>query len=260
MKRKYRNGELDHLKEINVWNYGSEKAKEDCRKKISQKAKKRFAEGKGNFHWNDPVWRELRANKIRAKWKRNVKNGVGTWNSGTERSDKDKRKIRETVLIRMKEGRIPNLGVLVKARTEKEKKRIYKIVSEKRRLFLKNHPEQSVVARIFANGGENIGTSEPQENLYVWCLNKFKGERIEYNFPFVFEGRYAFGDIVFLDRRLVLEYDGDPWHKDKLKDKIRDERIIKNGFKVFRTSRVCFEEIEDMIRRCPVLGGGSYDN
>jgi len=100
----------------------------------------------------------------------------------------------------------------------------------------------------FIRGGIHIKSSIPQDKLFEWAKEKFSNERVAKNYPFEFNGKYAFGDVVFLDRKLVIEYDGVYWHnKRKDYDEKRDNRILQNGFYVYRTNHINFKELERVI-------------
>ena len=207
----------------------------------------------GNIN-HDAEWKK----KIRLAWKKKMEGGFVPWNKNKKRSKYEIDKIRETVKRKIKSGEIPNLAELSKQRSLCEKRRIYKKVSEKRKLFLRKHPSHQIIAWIFRNGGRGIKSSPNQEAIFKWARQKYPNETIVLNFPFTYNGRYAFGDVVFLERKLVIEYDG--WEKDEAYRKERDARIYANGFSIERFRVVCFEEIERIISAYPLLGGeDSFD-
>lgn len=236
----------NHMKTCNVWKYGTEEQKECARKKISEKAKKRFAEGRGNLK-HDGDWKR----KMKKSFEKKRKEGYIF--KGRKKTKEEIEKIRKTVLKKIKTGEIPKIEEVRKKMSSLEKKKLYRVVSCKRKEFLDKHPSHMVVARIYRNGGKGLPRSEPQQNIFNWAKNKFN-ERIKIDFPFEFKGRYAFGDVVFLDRKLVIEYDG--WAKTDSKIENRDLVISKNGFSVERFRVVCFEEIEDVINSYPIVSSG----
>lgn len=129
---------------------------------------------------------------------------------------------------------------------------------EARCSWMRSHPDQQIVARIFrGGGGRKVMSSDPQDKIYEWAKLKFS-EEIKLNYPFEFNGKYAFGDVTFIDRKLVIEYDEKYWHNKLSADyeKNRDGLILNNGFSIVHFNYVCFEELERVINSYPINPGG----
>ena len=84
---------------------------------------------------------------------------------------------------------------------------------------------------MFENG--NIPISEPQMRTYELCKEMFPEWKIEVNVPL----KELTLDIklVTSDNKIIdIEYDGWYWHRDKIRDRKRDEIIKKYGYKIIR--------------------------
>lgn len=69
--------------------------------------------------------------------------------------------------------------------------------------------------------------------------------------------RYYFTDFYLPDFNLVIECDGEFWHKDVLKDRERDKNIRKQGYDILRLKG---EDIRNNLRKCSVLIDGAILN
>ncbi len=73
-------------------------------------------------------------------------------------------------------------------------------------------------------------------SLFFNCINN--GKKLK------FENEYLSPDIIIPDLKLVIEYDGSYWHKDKIdKDKIKTDKLYKLGFRVVRIREGSLEKI-----------------
>ena len=108
-------------------------------------------------------------------------------------------------------------------------------ISIKAKLRHKNRPELSQKQREYMlNGGAAIASagiknpSKPQVEIFEMIKNL--GYNTKLNHPCL---NYSI-DIAIPDLKIAIEYDGSYWHQDKEKDRIRQENIEKEGWKVIR--------------------------
>lgn len=91
----------------------------------------------------------------------------------------------------------------------------------------KDFQEKTFVSRI---GNETIPISKPQKKLGALLLKTF-GNCVM-NKPC---GRCALDCVIVVDGvQIDIEYDGVHWHQDKNKDRMRDEFVKSQGYRVFR--------------------------
>lgn len=85
----------------------------------------------------------------------------------------------------------------------------------------------------------------------VWANIRYLGIPFYPQFPV---GKY-FIDFADPIKKIAIEVDGKEWHKDKLKDKLRDSNLNKMGWQVIRIQgRDTFKTREDYFTEC------FYDN
>ena len=137
-------------------------------------------------------------------------------------------------------------GYMWKFGTEKQKVEFKKMMSD-----LANERWKNNLAKWNAkNKGKFVAKSEPQVNIFLWAKNRFRDDAVEINYPFEDCGKFAFGDVVLLNKKIVIEYDEPYWHsseKAKFYNGQHDKIICANGFMIIHVNYVCFEELEEMI-------------
>lgn len=74
-------------------------------------------------------------------------------------------------------------------------------------------------------------TSIPERIIYYYLSKVFND--IEHNEKYQYMNGYEL-DIYIPSLNVAIEYDGERWHQDVLKDKIKDELCSKNGIKLIR--------------------------
>ena len=97
---------------------------------------------------------------------------------------------------------------------------------------LSEHPEYRVMAHLLRNRppGQPY-TSRGQLKLYLEI--KSINAEAQLNFPILTKaGPQYFADVAIPSQKLVIEYDGAFWHKDKERDRIRDFNLEADGWKV----------------------------
>lgn len=85
------------------------------------------------------------------------------------------------------------------------------------------------ITRTLAENG-NVWTSKPQIAVYDMLLKEYGNCELNYSC-----GRCSLDCMVIVDNIMIdVEYDGAYWHKDKKRDRARDEYVKSRGYKVFR--------------------------
>lgn len=116
------------------------------------------------------------------------------------------------------------------------------------------HPFQLPLNRIRLNqslGRRNYGKTWLEER-FGWILKQLEVEN-ESQFPIKYgkdklgRDRYYFVDFALPKEKIAIECDGSYWHKDKKRDKIREERIKSLGWTVLRFSE---NEINSDLKKC----------
>jgi len=91
--------------------------------------------------------------------------------------------------------------------------------------------------------------SKPQQELYNKVKKKFPKAILEH--PLKYKDRTIWLDIVLLNQKIDIEYDGYYWHnlnqqQGKLSDKERDIFLKNNGWKVYRVNK---KNMEDFLNK-----------
>lgn len=117
--------------------------------------------------------------------------------------------------------------------TKETRERMSKFLTE----FFKKHPEKhinSIIAKNYKKQKNKKGgyISKKQIELYKIVKKRFKDAKL--NYPIITEKGNYFADIGIPSLKLDVEYDGAYWHREKLKEVVRDNNIRQNGWVVLR--------------------------
>ena len=122
--------------------------------------------------------------------------------------------------------------------------------------FYINNPERRLNILMSKHRKSNNMTSI--EKRMCDLLNKI-GIQYVYQYPIL---NYNV-DFAIPGLKIVIECDGEYWHQDKMKDKIRDQKIEKEGWSVLHYSGTkinqCLDEIEHELSRVLCNHLGEYD-
>lgn len=145
--------------------------------------------------------------------------GHTAWNKGkTKETDERVRKYGETCSEGYNSGRLINSN-LGKHHTEEEKKHL----SEKRKQFLKEHPEKVP----YVLNHHSKGDSYPEK----YFKEVFDNEKINYEQNYKQSGYFL--DFAWPEKKLYLEIDGEQHYVDKRiieHDKVRTETLSNEGW------------------------------
>jgi len=163
-------------------------------------------------------------NKIKMK-------GEGNPFYGKKHTKETKKKI-SSIRIRLGLSKGENNPLYGIGHTEETKRKISRI---KKEFFLKN-PEkhiQVIMAKNYKNQKNKKGGYISKGQIRVYEVLKKKFPEAKLNHPIVTKDSVYFGDVGIPSLKLVVEYDGQYWH-DSEKDKIRDQKMNKAGWRVVR--------------------------
>ena len=85
--------------------------------------------------------------------------------------------------------------------------------------------------------------SKPQEQLFEYVKELFKDYNIFYEYKITTNNKNKYLDIAIPELKLNFEYDGEYYHKDKIKDKERDLLLTSQGWSIFRYNKDNLSEI-----------------
>jgi len=88
--------------------------------------------------------------------------------------------------------------------------------------------------------------SKPQREIYDMIREEYPDA--QYNYPVVTRHTVRFLDIAIPSLRLDIEYDGLKWHKDKVKDNLRDLELQEIGWNVIRVNKTNKHEVLRLIK------------
>ncbi|MFW6246745.1 MAG: DUF559 domain-containing protein [bacterium] len=121
---------------------------------------------------------------------------------------------------------------------------------------LEENPEKRLNARL---------AKHRKTNKMTWIEKRMSVLLDKIGIDYIFQYPILKYDVDFAipSLRIVIECDGEYWHQDKEKDRIRQERIEKEGWFVLRftgrTINQCLDEVENKILRVVGNHTGSYE-
>lgn len=89
-----------------------------------------------------------------------------------------------------------------------------------------------------SSNGKRI--SFPQKILFNIIKEKYSDAELEYRIG------YRFADIAIPSLNLDIEYDGQYWHKNKLKDSERDNELLNLEWKTIRVDKYILQSIKEL--------------
>lgn len=155
-----------------------------------------------------------------------------TWNKGlTKETNLSVLKSSKTLKARYKSGEL--IGSFKgKHHTIKTRKKLSKIKIELYKNFPEKHPNRKLA-------GNRNKMTYPEKVAFDWLTkNKinFENQKKILNYYVDF----------LIDKNIVIEIDGEYWHKDKVRDLTRENKISKLGYKIFRIKAK--EKIENKLQ------------
>lgn len=100
--------------------------------------------------------------------------------------------------------------------------------SERLKKYYKLHPEKHL-NRIITRPTK----PEKKFNSLLQTLGFIENKHYEYNYTVHTKTSLRFPDFCFEDRKIIFEVDGVYWHKDKIKESIRDFELKEQGYKIY---------------------------
>jgi len=140
----------------------------------------------------------------------------------------------------------PSKRLVVREKIRRRIIEFWKIPGNKEKISGENSPTKSVVARAkkreyhrqhpeFAAhiSSCNKSPSKPQVEMYNGIKQFFPTAILNYLYKPI-KGRHIVLDVAVPELKWDFEYDGSYWHQDKEKDRLRDEGLKEDGWKIFR--------------------------
>ena len=103
-------------------------------------------------------------------------------------------------------------------------------ISQSKKQFYKEHPEKHPN---YIMGQKGFISSSQKE---VFNIVKEHFENAESEYPIITEKSTRFADVAIPSLKIDIEYDGEYWHKDKEKDKQRDDELRAIGWSTIRVN------------------------
>lgn len=104
---------------------------------------------------------------------------------------------------------------------------------------------------------QNGRISKPQKEVYKTIKSKYPDAKL--NHKIRTKVSWRFGDVVLIDKKIIVEYDGKYWHQDKEKDLQRDKELNEVGYSVIHVNEDDWETVLDKIDRLLKNHNGQYE-
>lgn len=136
---------------------------------------------------------------------------------------------------------------------KKETTEIRKKISKNKKEYYKRYPNKILDLQKMARNRP----SKPQKKLYNLILKYYPNALLEEKINTKYGVRW--GDIVMPDYNLILEYDGEYWHKNKDKDLQRDLELNSSGWTVLHFNKQNWKTAPEQIERILKSHNGDYE-
>lgn len=159
--------------------------------------------------------------------------GIPTWSKGLT-------KLNHPSLKKISDDRKGKNNPMHKTKHDDE---YWNKLGKKRKEFWRNNPEKHP-NRIMCKKGF---ISKPQKMIYEKIKKQYINAKLEY--PIKTTNSVRFADIALPEFKIDIEYDGEYWHKNKLKDEKRDEELKQQGWTVLRFNKNNMNNVVDELNR-----------
>lgn len=251
-KHQWQKGNKKHIS----WNEKPYEETIEIRKKISEKVKAnhpmnsleaRNKNAKSQVkNWKKPEYKEKMKSIFKKSWSKNKGipiERIEKWRlNNPEKFAAAQKKAQE-----WKKDPIKFKNAIKKAQEWKKDEYKYKKslekISKKLKEFYKNNPLEHPLKKIERNGGVSMS------QMKVFDLIKSKFDNAILNYPIKTKNTIRYGDVTLPENKIIVEFDGKYWHKDKEKDVLRDNELIDVGYSIIHVNEDDWETSLEKVCR-----------
>jgi len=193
--------------------------------------RKKLSEAAIKFHKENPDF----AKSQHDKWK---KENPEKYNDTKEKQSKSLSKYYQD-----RPGLAKEIQLRWRKENPKKAKDVDKKTSEHFKKLWREHPEKHPNFKMAQKGF----VSKPQMKLYKMMKEIY--DNVKLDFPIVTNSSTRYGDVTLTDYNLILEYDGEHWHKDKFKDDQRDLELNFVGWTVIHFNKNNINDALKIVKR-----------
>lgn len=149
----------------------------------------------------------------------------GAWNKGlTKDTDERLKKAGETYRSNLKSGITKQYDHRSVWNDDRRRAK-----SEEKIRYFSEHPERHPNAICAGNRGK---MNFPERMTYDWLIDH--GVEVIHNYHFVTKRFNRYVDFYLPEFKIFIEVDGERWHKDKIRDNLKDEDALEHGIITIR--------------------------